>query len=118
MVVTMLAGHPGPLVRLRTLWEVGLWALGLVSLGWLAFALVRATRHAWPAFTMPVVLLGVARFVGNSSPYLPAAQWVAGLHRLPGTLSRRAGAAYLVGWAIVWGAVALWRAKPSLSEHL
>ena len=116
MAVALVWGHPGPLVRSGTLWDVGLWALGLTSLGWLAFARFLTARRAWLAFLVPVLGLGLPRFGGNIVPYVPLAQWMAGLHQMPGTLSVSAGAAYLVGWTTLWGMVAIWRAKPYLSK--
>ncbi len=92
-------------------WDAGLWALGLIGIGWFAMALRLITGEAWAAFAVPLLLLGVARFGGGASPYLPCAQWIVALHGLPGTLSAAAGAGYVLLWTLLSGAAALWAAK-------
>lgn len=111
LAVVMVVGRSEPLIRVAQLWDVGLWVAGLVSLGWFAQALRLLTRQAWLAFVLPLILLALARFGGNLAPYIPFAQWIVGLHQLPGTLSVGAGAAYVLVWAIVSGAVVLWAAR-------
>ena len=118
MAVVMLVGHPGPLISVETGWDVGLWTLGLVALGWFAMALVLVTNTAWPALVSPLILLGVARFGGNAAPYTPFAQWIIGLHGLPGTLTVAVGAAYVLLWTLLSGAVAVrWAARALPSHH-
>ena len=117
MSAAMLFGHPGPLARASSLWDIGLWALGLVSLGWCAFALVLTTGRKWPGFVVPVVLLTFARFGGNLSPYMPFAQSIVGLHGWPGTLSVAAGSAYVLTWIVLCGTAALLAADALLRQH-
>jgi len=118
MVVVMLVGHPGPLIRAATGWDVGLWLLGLVALGWFSMALVLVTNTAWPALVTPLVLLGMARFGGNAAPYIPFAQWIIGLHGLPGTLTVAAGAGYVLVWTLLSGAAAVrWAAHVTAFDH-
>lgn len=97
-------------------WDEGLWALGLVGLGWFALALRLITGEAWAAFAVPLLLLGVARFGGGASPYLPCAQWIVAMHGLPGTLSVAAGVGYVLLWTLLSGAAALWAAEEKSSE--
>ncbi len=99
-----------PFLQPATLWGVGVWVLGLVSLGWFAQALKALTRQAWPALVVPLILLAAARYGGNVSPYVPFAQWIVALHGLPGTLSVGSGAAYVLGWLVLSGVVAVWAA--------
>jgi len=111
LAIVMVVGRSEPLVRLPKLWDIGLWSLGLVSLGWFAQALRLITRQAWPVLVLPLLLLGLARFGGNIAPYVPFAQWIVGLHQLPGTLSVVAGAEYVLAWALLSGAAVVWAAR-------
>ena len=108
--VHVILGPPRPFIRAGLLWDVGLWALGLISVSWFAFALALITRQVWPAFVVTALFLGISRFGGPLSPYLPFAQWMAALHGLPGTLSVQAGVAYVTAWAMLCAAAVLWAA--------
>ena len=110
LAVVALLPRSATFVQSADLWDVGVWVLGLVSLGWFAQALKALTQQAWPALVVPLTVLAVARYGGNVSPYVPFAQWIFALHGLPGTLTRLDGAAYLLGWTALSGAVALWMA--------
>lgn len=116
LAVLVLLGHPGPLLDARTSWDVGLIALEFVSLAWFSLALLLVTARAWPALVVPLLLLGVARFGGNVSPYIPFAQSMASFHGQPGTLSVDAGAAYLIAWILLSGALVLWAAGVRLPD--
>jgi hypothetical protein len=96
--VVMIHPQSGPLFTAPIVWDVGLWALGLIALAWTAQAFTLVTRTGWWSLVGPLVLLGLARFGGSLSPYLPFAQWMVGLHDLPGTLSVTAGAIYVALW--------------------
>lgn len=86
-VASITGWRSGPLITSRTAWDVGLWALGLISLGWFSLAIALLTGTAWWSFMVTLLLLSVARFGGGMSPYIPFAQWIVALHGLPGTLS-------------------------------
>ncbi len=116
MAVVAVADQPRSLVG-GIGWDVGLWAVGLVGIGWFAVALRLITGEAWVAFAVPLLLLGVARFGGGAAPYLPFAQWIAALHGLPGTLSVAAGTGYVLLWTLLSGAAAFWAASGRMSEH-
>jgi hypothetical protein len=96
---------PGPLFSGSTIWDMGCWALGLVSLAWGAQALCLVTGVVWPSLALTTLLLGVADFGGVLAPYSPYGQWIVALHHLPGTLSVAAGVLYMALWAIVSGLV-------------
>jgi hypothetical protein len=108
--------RPGPLLTGASVWDVGLWALGLISLGWCALAIALALGSVWPAWTLTLLVLAVGRFGGPLSPYIPFAQWMAGLHALPGTLSVGAGALYVAVVSAIAGVVVLWAARTRLLD--
>ncbi len=83
---------------------MGLWALALISLGWVQLAVLLVSTIPW-ASLVTVVLLGFAVFRGNLAPFLPVAQSIAALHHLPGTLTVADGAAYLLLWTLLCGCV-------------
>ncbi|MHB1505329.1 MAG: hypothetical protein ACYCOS_03875 [Sulfobacillus sp.] len=109
--------RPGPLITSGTAWDLGLWGVGLVSLGWFATALDLVTGTVWPSLAVTLLLLGVARFGGAVSPYIPFAQWMISLHYLRGTLSVEGGVFYVLLWTALSGAAVLWAAHTRLMSH-
>lgn len=97
----------GPLVSPITAWDVGLWALDLIGLAWFTLAIHRLTDTLWWSFLATLCLLSLARFGGGLSPDNPFAQWMVGLHHLPGTLSVTQSALYLLGITVCSGLVVL-----------
>lgn len=106
----VIGWRSGPVVTAKTAWDVGVWALDLISLGWFALSLELVTGTTWWSFSGPLLALGIARFGDGLSPYLPFAQWIMALHGLPGTLSVRTGALYLTGFTLLTGIMVLWTA--------
>ena len=108
--------HSGPLVSPTTAWDVGLWALELIGLTWFTLAIHRLTDTLWWSFLATLFLLSLARFGGGLSPYNPFAQWMVGLHHLPGTLSVTQSALYLLVITVCSGLVVLLAPRPSGSN--
>lgn len=117
MGATVLLGHPGSLARSASLWDMGPWAMGLVSPGWFVFALVRTTDRQWTELLVPIMLPNVARLDGNLSPFTPFAHWVVGFHGWSGSLSVAAGTADVLTWLVLCGATALSAAAGRLRAH-
>jgi hypothetical protein len=93
-----------PFLSARTSWDFWLWPLGLVSVAWFAMAMTLVAGTVWPSLALAFLLLGLARFGGNLSPYIPFSQWIVDLHGLPGTLSVPSGVLYVAVWAVVLAA--------------
>lgn len=109
-LVMVMGWHSGPLVTGKTAWDVGIWALNLISVAWFALGLELITGTTWWSFAITLLVLSIARFGGGLAPYMPFAQWIIALHGLPGTLSISAGALYLTGFTLLAGFVAVWAA--------
>lgn len=105
-----------PLLHWNMVWNLGLWVLGLMSLGWFALALNLITRSEWPGWAFPLLLLALARYGGSLAPSIPFAQWIVQLHHRPGTLSVGWGAAYVGVWTALSGGVALCAARFRLTS--
>ncbi len=104
MVRMGLAGltgwRSGSLLSSNTVWDVELWAVELIGLAWFTLAINCLMNAVWWSFLATLFLLSLARFGGGVSPYIPLAQWMVGLHRLPGTLSITDGMLYLLGFTL------------------
>lgn len=110
--VTILIGwRNNPLFTSTTVWDLGMWVLSLVAVGWFALALDLWLGTAWWSLMLTWLLLGLARFGGAISPYIPFSQSIVALHHLPGTLSIRTGGVYLGLWALASGVAILWRSQ-------
>lgn len=92
-------------------WELGLWAMGLISMGWFEMALVLLTGAWWPSLSVTFLLLVLAAFGGGLAPYMPFAQWIAALHNVPGTLGFGGGFLYLTLWAVLSAGTVLYGAR-------
>ena len=106
----MMGWHSGPFVTAKTAWDVGLWMVDLIGIGWFALGLELVTRATWWSFAVMLFVLSIARFGGGLAPYVPFAQGIIALHGLPGTLSVWAGVLYLTGFTLLAGLTALWAA--------
>lgn len=114
-VATITGWWRGPMIG-DTAWDVGLWALGLVGVGWFEMAVSLRAQALWPSLAVTVILLGLARFGGAVSPYVPYAQWTVALHHLPGTLSVESGVLYLAVWTVMSGIASLVLARGSVLQ--
>ena len=104
---------PGPFTTWTSLWDVALWALGLLAMGWFEMALTLLTRSVWWGLSATFLLLGLAAFGGQWAPFIPFAQWIVAMHNHPGTLSITQGILYLSGWTVFWGGAVLGTAPRS-----
>jgi hypothetical protein len=109
----VIGGHSEPLITRSTLWEIGLWALGLICIGWCEAAITLLTGSLWLALSTILLLLVFAGFGGSLAPFMPFAQWIVGMHNLPGTMGVSGGSLYLAAWTTLAGATALWVAHRS-----
>lgn len=109
--VFLMGWRSVPLITSTTAWDMGVWVLCLISLGWFAMALELWLGTTWWSLMITWLLLGVARFGGEVSPYIPFSQSIVALHHLPGTLGIRAGASYLGAWTMASGATVLWKSR-------
>lgn len=103
-----IARNSAPLITRSTLWEVGLWALGLTCIGWFEAALTLLTGHVWLGVFVTFLLLVFAEFGNSLAPFMPFAQWIVGMHNLPGTLSVVGSTIYLLGWLVLAGITMVW----------
>lgn len=110
VLAVVLTWRAGPVVTATSVWDVGVWALDLISLGWFALVLELLTGTPWWSFAGTLFVLSIARFGGGLAPYMPFAQWIIALHGLPGTLSIRTGGLYLTGFTLLAGITVLWAA--------
>ena len=92
------------------MWEVGLWALGLIGIGWTLMALALLFGGLWLGVSVIFLLLVLAAFGDSVAPFVPFAQSIVGMHDVPGTLNVAGGALYLAIWTILAGIVAVWAA--------
>jgi len=104
-LTVVMGWQTGPVISAAAWWDVGLWALGLVSLGWFGAALTLITNQSWAPWVVTMALLGVGRYGGPLSPYAPFAQWIYDLHGLPGTLGVEGGTLYVAAWTVLCGVV-------------
>lgn len=104
-LAVVVGWRPGPFLGSGTAWDMGLWALALISLGWVQLAVSLVSTATWTSLVTAVLLLGFAAFGGNLAPFLPVAQSIIALHHLPGTLTVADGAAYLLLWTLLCGFV-------------
>ena len=104
MLMVVSGWRPGPFVSGSTAWDLGVWALTLISLGWVQCAVAFVTTP-WVGMTTAVLLLAVAVYGGNLAPFIPMAQSLVALHNLPGTLNVADGAGYVLFWTLLAGTV-------------
>lgn len=110
-VALLIGWRHTPFITSTTAWDMGVWVLCLISLGWFAMALELWLGTTWWSLMITWLLLGVARFGGEVSPYIPFSQSIVALHHLPGTLGIRVGASYLGVWTMASGATVLWGSR-------
>ena len=116
-IAVLFGWRSGPLVTSGTAWDVGLWAVGLVSIAWFEMAVSMVASALWLSVSLTTLLLVLAAFGGPLAPYVPFSQWIAELHNLPGTLSVSAGVLYLALWASLSGATVVWVAHLRLAQN-
>lgn len=63
--------YSGPLVTAKTVWDVGLWVVGLISIGWFALGLDLVTGTTRWSLPVTLLVLSLARFGGGLAPYMP-----------------------------------------------
>lgn len=107
--ITILIGwRSNPLITSTTAWDLGMWTLDLVALGWFALALDLWLGTPWWSLMLTWLMLGLARFGGEIAPYIPFSQSIVALHHLPGTFSIASGGVYLGLWTVASGVAVLW----------